>query len=162
MKVRVASVLLFSLVLLPLMAAPREQKLIFRASLGTAGIIYGSKLVQDLFEEHGGDMNRIVLALDAAAELALNRALHLTFGMENTLDYNASSNKYMHFYDYGFYVGIRFYPIPQRLSFSTEYILGQRVDFISIGTYDGMYSTPLGNGFRIGTELMLGYLTRRI
>jgi hypothetical protein len=157
--------MLVSLAVLPLAAAPKESRLSFRASLGTAGITYGSRDVKDFFDAN--PLNRLVLALDGGIDIEAHPSLRFTLGMVNTFDYNAGNGKYLHIYDGGIATGIRFYPLPNRLALSAEYIIGKRWEFIGLNqSFDGTSSNPprdgFSNGFRLGTEVTLGYLTHRV
>jgi hypothetical protein len=136
-----------------------DQRVIFRGSLGTGSIQYGS----DSVKEYLGStpMDRFVFALDGGADLVFSPYLHLIGGLTGTLDLNFKDGKTAHFFDYGAYMGIRFLPIPPRFAIEASYVLGQRRD--SINTDQIVSSTShLGNGYRLGAEIMLGYLTYRL
>jgi hypothetical protein len=135
----------------------------FRLALGTAGIEYESPTINNRFETYGDNMTRMILALDGLAEYSLSTPVHLVLGMATTFDLNFGSGKHQHYFDYGLLAGFRYIPFPPWLSFEVEYVAGQRYDFISLDdSHDGIFYTPWGNGFRIGAECMLGYLTYHI
>jgi hypothetical protein len=136
-----------------------DQKVIFRGSLGTGSIQYGSPSVKEYLGST--PMDRFVFAFDGGADWVLSPYLHLIGGLTGTLDLNFKDGSSAHFFDYGAYTGLRFLPIPPRFAIEASYVLGQRRD--SINTNRIISATShLNNGFRIGAEVMLGYLTYRL
>ena len=117
-------------------------------SFGTAAVVNKDESFRAATE----GLSRVVLELDATAELVLHPNIRIALGSILLTDFKFKGDDRYHSLDYGFYSGLRIYPGLGGLRLGVDYNLGRRTDFIRMAVLEDTYSTRWGNGFRFLLE----------
>jgi len=121
-----------------------------QAALGSGTTIYGDKEIAERNAElTAAGYTRIYLAGDVSVGIMADEYIRFCVGAVTADDFFLHRDSYRFYLDYAFFTGILLYPGLSGLSFSVDYLVGQRADFAKNET---VALSPWGNGFRFLVE----------